>query len=204
MLLCKDYYYTLKDFEELTTSLDPFNATDFKTVMDDFYGEASLTKLPFALTDSNVEKLWQMLVAEKVNDPIFKITKRFDEGEPSGSEVTNKFNNWIIKLLSIIAKTYDYYSTLLTNYATAQADLMSDIKATSKNNVKFNDTPQNSNVSGTYEGDDYITHFTHTEGETVSPLTTKMARLKEIQDSYKRTMADWLKEVGRVFLPEGD
>ena len=80
---------------------------------------------------------------------------------------------------------------------------MADIKATTKNKVSFNDTPQNDNESGTYEGDNYITHFTKNEGESSSPLMSKQMRLKEIQENYKDVLSDWIKEVARVMLPEG-
>ena len=90
----------------------------------------------------------------------------------------------------------------MANYAAAKADLMADITATSKNAVKFNDTPQNQNVGSKYEGDDYITHFTSTEGETKSPLMTKIMRLKEIQDNYKDLLSIWVRDFERIFYQE--
>ena len=79
---------------------------------------------------------------------------------------------------------------------------MADIKATSKNKVKFNDTPQNPNNDSVYEGDNYITHFTSTEGENSSPLMSKIMRLKEIQDNYKDLMSTWVRDFERIFYQE--
>lgn len=202
----RNYYFTLMDFQsDYNYDLTPYKASKLASVIDEVLG--TLTYYPISLSDTNIEKLWQALIAEKRYDPIFKITRPFCDSvipETTDTEPTKEFENWLIRLLSIIEKTYDYYNAVLTNYAAAASHLMDDIKATSKNKVKFNDTPQNDGTGGTYEGDNYITHFTSTEGETFSPLTTMINRLKEIQDQYKRTMADWLKEVGRIFLPEGD
>ena len=92
--------------------------------------------------------------------------------------------------------------TMLGAYADAQSKLMDDIKATSKNKVKFNDTPQNPNSAGVYEGDNYITHFTATEGETSSELMSKIMRLKEIQDNYKDLMSIWVRDFERIFYQE--
>ena len=93
--------------------------------------------------------------------------------------------------------------TMLDNYAAAKDELMADIKATSKNKVKFNDTPQNPNgATGVYEGDDYITHFTSTEGENSSPLMSKIMRLKEIQDNYKDLMSIWVNDFRKLFYEE--
>ena len=203
---CRAYYFSLKDFEtDYSYSLSPFSSTKFSDFVS--YVLGTLTYPPFTLNDSNVEKMWQLLAEEKHNDPIFKIVKCFDDTTipmTRDQDVIDMFEDWVAKLVAIIAKTYPYYNAVLTAYAGAEATLMADVKATSWNKVRFNDTPQNAGSGGTYEGEDYMTHFTRTDGESSTPLTTKINRLREIQDQYKRTMADWLKEVGRVFLPEGD
>ena len=161
--------------------------------------------MPFALTDTNVEALWQRVVSRYYDDYLFSITKRYDEGAPEVSdEIGQSFFRWIEKFLTFVAQTYEYYSTLLGLYASAKTDLMADIKATSKNNVSFNDTPQNPNTAGAYEGDDYITHFTKTTGETSSPLMSKIMRLKEIQDHYKSLMEDWCDKAEMLFIEESN
>lgn len=112
------------------------------------------------------------------------------------------FLQWVYKFISLLNDTHEYYITMLSNYAEAQSHLMDDINATSKNKVKFNDTPQNPNTEGIYEGDNYITHFTATEGETSSELMSKIMRLKEIQDNYKDMMSTWVRDFERIFYTE--
>ena len=205
-MLKKIYYLSLYSYmDAYNYTISPYSSTKFKDFIQDVLGLVSYP--PFTLTDSNVEKMWQILVAEKRYDPVVRIIKDYDDTSVPNvddGQVQALFEDWTVRLLNIIAKTYDYYTTLLNTYAAAQSDLMADIKATSKNKVKFNDTPQNPNNDSVYEGDNYITHFTSTEGETSSPLTSKIMRLKEIQDHYKRTLRDWVNEVGRVFYTEKD
>ena len=118
----------------------------------------------------------------------------------SNTTISKLFKKWIWRFLSLLDQTSPYYLALLTAYTSAATHLMDDIKSTSENKVKYNDTPQNANTGGTYEGDDYLTNFTKTEGETSSPLMSKIMRLKEIQDHYKNVMADWVKEFERLYF----
>ena len=198
-MLIKKYYYKFNDIEDTTgLSLAVFNSVPLTNVAPDTY-----TNLPFTLTDLYVEGLWQRIVARYHEDYVLCIKKGCHESAPNNDEVNDAFSRWFERLLNFIAQTYDRYTTLLNFYADEKANLMEDIKATSKNKVKFNDTPQNANTGDTYEGDNYITHFTKTEGETSSPLMSKMMRLKEIQDHFKNLWADWVDEAEKLFI-EGE
>ena len=199
-MINKVFYYSLEEgINEI-----PYSSSmpTLKDVIELYFGEGELTKLPFALNDTNVEELWQELYARYYKKSCFKIVCPVYEN-PTEEQLNDEWGKFLMRLLSQIAHSYEYYNTLLNLYKNAKADLMADIKATSKNKVKFNDTPQNNNESGTYEGDDYITHFTSTDGETSSPLMSKQMRLKEIQENYKDVLSDWIKEVARVMLAEG-
>ena len=120
----------------------------------------------------------------------------------TNEDVQKEIKAFFLRLMGIVWKTYEYYGTLLTQYDSAKTHLMDDITATSSAKVKFNDTPQASNVSETYEGDSYITNFTKSEGETSSPLMSKMMRLKEIQDNYRNVLNDWVNEFERAYFQE--
>ena len=167
-------------------------------------GEESLSgyQVPSDLaSNSAYNELLSLVMGKYWEHAIVKIKKCFNE-EPTQEEKDDAFFKWGIKFISLLNETYEYYTTLLTQYAGAKADLMADIKATSKNSVKFNDTPQNPNNAGVYEGDDYITHFTATSGETSSPLMSKIMRLKEIQDNYRDLMSSWVRDFERIFYQE--
>lgn len=201
-MLKKVYYYNIQD---INTEYYPFAKIDLANFLKSTWETETLTdwQLPSDLTtNATIYNELISLVFGKFSDhAIIKIIKYVNE-EPSIQEVHSKFLVWVNKFVSLLNETHDYYITLLTNYNNAKSDLMADITATSKNKVKFNDTPQNPNTEGVYEGDNYITHFTATEGETKSPLMTKIMRLKEIQDAYKDAMSDWVKDFERIFYQE--
>lgn len=204
-MLTRKYYYNFKDIcniELLSVGwIAPYNSKTLKFICDEI--GVSPTTLPFALNDTYVEGLWQRVVSRYYDEYVLVLKKCCNEPAPDQEELTNAFIRWLERFLNFVAQTFDYYGTLLNFYADEKANLMEDIKATSKNNVKFNDTPQNPNSAGVYEGDDYITHFTKTEGETSSPLMSKMMRLKEIQDHFKNLWADWVNKAEKLFI-EGE
>lgn len=109
--------------------------------------------------------------------------------------------NFIIRLLNKVNLTWDYYYNLLTLYRANINELMSDVTATTRQRQVYNDTPQLEGVDK-YEGDDYATNITLGEGESTSPMNTKIMRLKEIQDHYKRVLEDWVDELECVVIEE--
>ena len=206
-MIKKYFYYTLKDFANdsilLNFNVSPYGNSTFKnfiekrcqiTVATDF------ASLPFAITDSNVEKVWQEVVSSNYKRFIMKSSNEIE----SPSIDLENIKEWAFKFINLLAQSYDYFNTLLVNYAASKDSLMADIKATSENSVGFNDTPQNPNTAGVYEGDDYLTHFTKTKGSTSSPLMSKIMRLKEIQDNYKDALNDWAKYLSKAWFTEGE
>lgn len=199
----KVYYFTLRDMD----SPIPFSKASMKQLLKVIYDQetdsdlvANIQLPPDFLTNEAIyNELFTLLNGRYYDEYIFKIEKWPSE-EPSSEEVESAFYNWVYKCVSLLNLTYEYYVPLLTFYRANKSNLMDDITALSRNKIKYNDTPQNANASGVYEGDDYITQFTKTEGESISPLTTKINRLKEIQDGYKNVMADWVKEFEKLFM----
>lgn len=201
-MLKKIYFYKYSDIDN---QYFPFKKISLDAFIENALDLESLTglELPSDISTNTIYNDLISLVLGKYNEHgIIKIIKYFNEEAPSNEEITTAYKNWIYKLISQLNNTYEYYTTLLAQYSSAKADLMADIKATSKNKVKFNDTPQNPNTSGVYEGDNYITHFTSTEGENSSPLMSKIMRLKEIQDNYKDLLSTWVRDFERIFYAE--
>ena len=201
-MLKKIYFYRYSDIDK---EYFPFKKITLATFIENALDLESLTglELPSDISTNAIYNDLISLVLGKYNEHgIIKIVKCFNEEAPSNEEINAAYKNWIYKLISQLHETYEYYTTLLAQYSSAKADLMADIKATSKNKVKFNDTPQNPNTGGVYEGDNYITHFTATEGENSSPLMSKIMRLKEIQDNYKDLLSTWVRDFERIFYQE--
>lgn len=151
------------------------------------------------LDNANVKKLWNGVVGRYYKHPI---VRKFGYLDEEVELLRSDIQEFAYKFMSILERNFEYYNTLLNEYTTASTHLMDTIKATNKNKVAFNDTPQNDNSTGEYEGDNFITTFTKTLGETESELNPKIMRLKEIQDNYKRVLNDWVKEFERIFFEE--
>ena len=108
--------------------------------------------------------------------------------------------SWTRRFLGVLNRTHERYILLLDSYAGAKSKMMDDVKSTTASKRKYNDTPQNPNTEGVYEGDNYITDFTRFDTENATEFATKMQRLKELEDLYSDVMADWVDEFQRTFL----
>lgn len=200
----KVIYYTFKDFMDAT----PFVKFTMKSVLMwafDLEDESDLSgyQIPSDLTTNAAiyNELISLLYGRYWNENMIKV-ETWPNQEPSEDDVHDSFREWGFRFVSKLNMTYEYYVPLLTMYRNAKANLMDDVESTSSNKIKFNDTPQNANTSGVYEGDDYINQFTKTEGLTKTQLTSKINRLREIQDGYKNVMADWVKEFEMLFMED--
>lgn len=201
----KVYYYSLDDINvPLGNILYPYSSTDLKSTVEDFVANPTLTAYPYALNNTILEELYQRVVARYYDSPLLKFEVDINEDEPSSSEIGEEFGKWLLKFLNFVAQTGEYYMTILNIYENEKQNLMDDITATSNNKVKFNDTPQNPNTLDVYEGDNYITNFTSTVGETSSPLMSKIMRLKEIQDNFRNIMGDWVNDCEKLFIEGGN
>lgn len=211
-MINKNIYYSLKEMYggvcEQTDVL-PYFTKNLKQISDIIFGESAPT-YPVDLDSASIVKLWQEIYARFYEEPILKIRWAFYEPIPTFEDAsfkefsTNEFKLWFLRVISIISRTQSYYLSLLDAYADAQDHLMDDIRASSVNTIKYNETPQNIDTTGIYEGDDHLTNFTKTEGENTSPLTSKIMRLKEIQDHYKKVLDDWVNEFHCLFYEGGD
>ena len=110
--------------------------------------------------------------------------------------------SWTRRFLGVLNRTYERYILILDAYASEKAKMMDDVKSTSSTKRKHNDTPQNANTEGVYEGDNYISDFTKFDTENKTEFATKMARLNEIEEGYSNVMADWVDEFKKTFLEE--
>ena len=206
-MLFKKYYYSLEEvyerFISVSTTL-PYTTKNLKEISDALF--TTPPTYPITLTETNIVKLWNEIYARFYKEAImvFKLPMHEDENAILSNEIEIKYQEWFLRVISIITRTYDYYNSLLSFYSTAQTHLMDDITAKSKNTIKYNETPQNYDSGGTYEGDNHLTNFTKTEGENTSPLVSKIMRLKEIQDHYKKVLDDWVQEFQCLFIEEGD
>ena len=199
----KTYYFTFQEITENTV----WEKWTMKTFIANLLGvsESDLSgyQLPSDLTSNAAiyNELAGLIYGRYYDEYMIKIVKMPNE-EITNDDVGEAITKWGNRFISKLNMTYEYYVPLLTFYRAAKSNLMDDVESTSSNKIKFNDTPQNANTSGVYEGDDYINQFTKTEGVSKSQLTSKINRLREIQDGYKNVMADWVKEFEMLFMED--
>ena len=199
----KTYYFTFQEITENTV----WEKWTMKTFIANLLGvsESDLSgyQLPSDLTTNAAiyNELAGLIYGRYYDEYMLKIVKMPNE-EITNDDVGEAIAKWGYRFISKLNMTYEYYVPLLTFYRAAKSNLMDDVESTSSNKIKFNDTPQNANTSGVYEGDDYINQFTKTEGVSKSQLTSKINRLREIQDGYKNVMADWVKEFEMLFMED--
>lgn len=202
----KEYRLSLEEFTE-TKPFYKGTISNFLVWAYDLDDATDLAnyQLPSDLTTNATiyNELYSLIVGYFAKEDIAVLYRFMDQAAPTSEEYTEAAREWAYRFVRVLNMTYEYYVPLLTFYRANKTNLMDDITATSKNKVKFNDTPQNPNTAGVYEGDDYITHFTATENESKSPLNSKIMRLKEIQDNYKNVLYDWVKQFEKIFY-EGE
>lgn len=199
-IIRKHAYYTLKEIlEGKSLEAEMYSQATLKEFITEM--SINLTRYPIDLDNANVKKIWDLVYSRMIDHPIIKLDFGVKEDIPNIPK-DREIREWIGRFLIVLASTYDYYDTLLTEYTTAKSHLMDDIKATSKNKTGFNDTPQNDNGTGIYEGDDYLTNFTKSDGESSTEMSPKIIRLKEIQENYKNLLYEWSLKFERVFYEE--
>ena len=209
-MLKKVIYYKFYELDleyGLPSFAEPYSVNStFEQYLDEILTDYS--GLTVDVSNTKVDNLWKSVISKYYYHAIVRMELPFDTPDSylQSTEYVNnlriEYKKWIWKFLALLEDTADYYLNLLSYYDSARESLMADIKAISKNKVKFNDTPQNPNTDDVYEGDNYITHFTATEGETSSPLMSKMMRLKEIQENYRSLMSQWIRDFERVFYQQ--
>ena len=194
------YYYSLSQY--LGDDYFPFKKADFSAFLKFMLDLENLNDvtLPsdFVTNKTIYDELFSLVLGRYHEHAIIKINKCVGQ-EPSEEEINKAAKNWVYKLVSALNMSWDYYMTLLTNYNAAKAELMSDIKATSKNKVKFNDTPQN---GGDYSGDPFTSAINQIASTTEIDSDTIMGRLRELQGNYRNVLRDWVDEFNKLFVKE--
>lgn len=105
--------------------------------------------------------------------------------------------NGLRKINNVYLNTYKRYTTLLKTYEDESNNLIADLQKHRK--LTFNDTPQN---GGNYDDDSHISTVSN-ESENI-PEGIVIERLGKLDELYKDTMNDWLREFDRCFMYEGE
>lgn len=145
-------------------------------------------------TGSKVSDLFKQLFNRFNNYELFELSV----ADSSETRVLQEFRKWIIKFLNEYENTKMYYEALINGYESKMATLLSDIEATTENEVIFNDTPQVE--GGIFKTENYATTYTKTGSTSKSPMKTPIERLKDLQDNMRNLWKDWTNELHKLFV----
>ena len=203
-MMLKINYVELKDLPRIAP-LGRYDKVVLTTLLKNLLDLDSLSskQLPSDLTDSNAiyNELASKVLGKFYDKPVGKIVLAPSD-EVTESDINAQGETFAYHFIIELNDTHDRYMTLLNAYASAKAHLMDDVKSHALSKRKHNDTPQNPNTADVYEGDNYITDFTKFDTENSSELSTKMSRLREIEDAYSNVMSDWVNEFEGIFMEE--
>ena len=133
----KKVYYTLQEIYGViceTPDTLPYCIKSIDKVAEDLFGGSQPT-YPITITDGNIKKLWLEIYARYYKEGVicknFGICENIPDLDNASYllSIGAEFQEWFLKMISIISRTYNYYNTLLGAYADAQTHLMDDIKA---------------------------------------------------------------------------
>lgn len=205
--LIQENLYSVKDVITQTTAgeLDsyyPFSTSiNLNSIYRLYLSSLGFAKLPFVdeenVVDDIAVEIFSYFYARYLNKTA--IIRIIEEEQQSDDLTNDEIREFWNKFFISLSLTWSYYSTLLKEYRNAQSTLMSDIESITSSKRYFNDTPQNA-FEESFEDNSHVTNYTKDESSYKTPLVTKQARLKEIQESYKMIIEDWLKDLQRVVV----
>ena len=81
-MLKKVYYFTLKELDDLygrPAVHNPFDSSSLKDFLDDILGGTGYPKLKTSVSDTNVEALWQEIIARYYDHFIVKVVTSMED-----------------------------------------------------------------------------------------------------------------------------
>lgn len=144
--------------------------------------------------NSMIETLFKKLYNRFNTYEIFELSAC----DSSETKIRQMFSAWLVKFINEYENTKVYYETLIKAYENALPTIMSDVEATTENEVVFNDTPQVE--GGIFKTNDYATTYTKTGSTSKSPMKTPIERLKDIQDNLRNLWKDWTNHFHLLFV----
>lgn len=163
----------------------------------------NLEDLFSSLKKSNYEKVIQPVV-----DIFNLIYKRFadhycfetDTDVLSTTEKRINAQYFVIKLFNVIEYTYKKYQKVIDLYNDNYATLMRELSMTTESGSRYNDTPQEDEVSLSYEENRFTTNLTKSKSVTTRDSDTPIAKIEEIFRNYRNVLLDWLNEFDSLFV----
>lgn len=144
-----------------------------------------------------VEKLYQKLYARYGDMILCKYERSNNSSEEALNQLYSIYQA-LLKLVRIADETIPKYETLLNLYQTKKDNILNELKVITESISKFNDTPQG---EGDFSDDE---HTSNVNKNNLSQTREEslIARLREIDESFKNCYEDWIMEFEKIFIEE--
>lgn len=147
------------------------------------------------LKNDSIGAIVNEVIANHYQDFVFAL--EYKGNTPDTDVLEEMCKDTIYRFLNKVDTSAPRYVALLKLYKDNENNLLARVKSVTTGVSRFNDTPQG---SGEFDDDDHTTNISENSGEVATDVTTIMARIKEIQESYRNLLQDWAKEFEGMFL----
>lgn len=200
-------FFRIREFKAysiptLKTSIEAFNDLDFEYKINiangnlDILEEDAESETHYKIKDI-VEKLYQKLYS-RFGDMILCKYENNKNKDEENKNLYYSIYQALLKIIRIADETIPKYETLLKLYQTKKDNILNELKVITDSMSKFNDTPQG---EGDFSDDEHTSNVSknHLEQKREDSL---IARLREIDESYKNCFEDWIMEFEKIFIEE--
>lgn len=216
--------YTLLSYDDVLSIIQDLGySTIFDYIEDKCYYKAWLSTSPTNTLNTDIKGLedaFYLTAYRHKNDYCARyetpsITATAEEITAIKSKAVFEFVNALANVLNF---TYEKYSKILDVFDVTKTELLAGIKRTTSGSSSgsnsgksvFNDTPQNENTGGVYDGDNYATTVTSNTGESSAEASETsyddsellIDRLEKIGNKYESIILKWSNEFNKLFMME--
>ena len=214
--------YTLLSLQDVINYLEDNNSDLLTGISTVAYYKNWLNTSPVGLNTSikGLSDVWNLTIYRHIDDYCARyntpsITATPEEVTAIKNDAVRKF---LIALANVMNFTYEKYSLILDAYDVSKTDLLAGVKSTveayssgaNSGDQRFNDTPQNENTGGIYNGDNYNTTVTKSSGTSSATATETrfddrellIDRLEKIGNKYESILLRWSNEFNKLFMME--
>ena len=183
----KEIYYTMGDVQNE-------GAVDFTTYHEEYGGHLDVT-----MSNDIIDELINLVYERFFEFAIYK--KTFDFFDDSTSLSSSDIRIICKRIDNIISMTYERYYPMLKAYRDNTSDPIPQLKSSSSGKTRFNDTPQDDDLTdGYFADDDHATNVTASVSETSVDSGSLVDRLDSLYKNWRDVMRDWTSEFKGLFM----
>ena len=183
----KEIYYTMGDIQDL-------GSVDFESYHETYSGGLDITTSN-DIIDEVILLVFQRFFEFAIYKKIFPWFESNIEIDAAGVDIVCK------RIDNIINMTYERYAPMLIQYRANASDPIPQLKSSSSGKTRFNDTPQDDDLTdGYFADDDHATNVTASISESSVDSGSVVDRLDSLYKNWRDVMRDWTNEFKGLFM----